>query len=112
MRILRSALQTEFQLSVLNVGSEACVGQEFPDLGCALLRFSLEPIPPGQVLQSATLQLYQRFPSGVASNGIGLHQVTGPAWEEATATWNNQPKHSPAYVTNERRAGHRRLVHL
>ena len=83
----------------LKVGSEACVGQEFPDLGRGLLYFALDPIPAGQVIQSASLQLYQRFSTGAAGNVIGLHRVTSPGWEEATATWNNQPGHSASYAT-------------
>jgi len=89
----------------LEVGSEECPGQEFPDRGRALLRFDLSAIPPGQVIQSASLQLYLRYvqsgSGSAATNRIGLHRVAA-SWTETGVTWNNQPGHSAtAYATTD-----------
>ena len=79
----------------LEVGSEECPGQEFPDRGRALIRFDLSAIPAGQVIQSASLQLYLRYAysGGASTNTINVHRVSA-SWTETGVTWNNQPGHA------------------
>jgi hypothetical protein len=89
----------------LEVGSEECPGQEFPDRGRALIRFDLSAIPAGQVIQSASLQLYLRYAysgsGSAATNRIGLYRVAD-SWTETGVTWNNQPGHTAAaYATTD-----------
>lgn len=50
----------------------------------SLLKFDLDFIPAGSVIDSATLQLYQVWRSGEST--VRVHRVTAP-WSEATATW-------------------------
>ncbi|MEJ5200507.1 MAG: DNRLRE domain-containing protein, partial [Anaerolineae bacterium] len=89
----------------LRVGSSECPGQGFPDRGRALLRFDLSALPAGQVIQSASLQLYLNYAytgsGGATINTIGLHRVTAN-WTETGSTWNSQPGHSStAYDTTD-----------
>jgi hypothetical protein len=83
--------------TLLKVGSNECPGQEFPSRGRALLRFDLSAIPPGQVIQTASLQLYLRSvytgSGAAATNTIGVHRVAN-SWTEAGVAWNNQPGHA------------------
>jgi len=51
-----------------------------------LIRFGLEEIPSGSVVEQATLSLYQH--SGSGDRTVGVHRVTA-AWGETTVTWNN-----------------------
>ena len=62
------------------------------------LKFSLSQIPPGSLINSASLLMYC---FGDASNGTGrakLYRVTAD-WAEGTITWNNQPAHDSSVIT-------------
>lgn len=87
--------------TTLVVGSNECPGQEFPNVGRALLRFDLSAIPSGRVIQSAELSLYVRYLTTWESMMISMHRVTS-SWTESGVsgvTWNSQPGHSSAYWT-------------
>lgn len=51
-----------------------------------LIRFGLEDIPAGSVVEEAALSLYQH--SGSGDRTVGVHRITA-AWGETTVTWNN-----------------------
>lgn len=54
----------------------------------SLLRFDTSGIDPASTITSVTLRVYSTV--GLASGGAQVHAV-GDAWDEATATWLNQP---------------------
>ncbi|MBM3134093.1 MAG: DNRLRE domain-containing protein [Chloroflexi bacterium] len=111
-----SALQAEAKPAystqvTLNAVADTEVGQEGPDsnfgtsttmrvgacLHCyipacwrILLRFDLADLPPGAIINSATLRLYQESSWGLGSVDLSIRRVIA-AWEELSATWNNRP---------------------
>lgn len=69
---------------------------DFPCFSKSYLQFDLSPVPAGQVIVSATLQIYQFGSSGTTGCGtpkpswIQLFAVSDP-WNASTLTWNNAP---------------------
>jgi hypothetical protein len=51
------------------------------------LRFDLSALPPGAVIQSAELDLFQT----AGSDNLVLVNMTASAWDASTTTWNNRP---------------------
>jgi len=85
--------------NLLVVGSDDCPGVEFPHLGRAMLRFNLSSIPPGQIIESATLSLYSRYMTSDPPSSnliITAHLVRYP-WGETTITWHDTPDYTTAY---------------
>jgi len=83
----------------LIVGTNACGGEEFPHRGRALLKFSLSSIPAGQVIESASLQLYIRDIDGsipYSSMMTSMHLLLG-SWTETGVTYSNTPNYTSAY---------------
>lgn len=76
----------------LFVGSEI-QPTHFPCFNKSYLRFSLNSLPPGKVIISATLTLHHWGGADTASgtwSHVWLSQVTDP-WQEMTIHWNNAP---------------------
>lgn len=53
-----------------------------------LVQFNLSSIPPGAIINSATLELYAT--AGGTNRIYDLHRLLG-SWTESTVTWNNAP---------------------
>lgn len=77
----------------LFVGSEV-QPTHFPCYNKSYLRFSLDSIPPGKVIISATLTIYlwgnAGAPGQAQPSWVSLFTITDP-WEEMTIHWNNAP---------------------
>ncbi len=82
----------------LGVGCGWCGNQEDgPGTMISLIRFNLpELLPPGQVIDTATLRLRQASGSESASIAV-LRALSG--WNEATVTWDTRPAASTEYVS-------------
>jgi hypothetical protein len=76
----------------LFVGTETAP-THFPCFNKSYLRFSLDAIPPGKVIISATLTLHHwgnADPSQAQPSWVHLFTISDP-WEEMTIHWNNAP---------------------
>lgn len=77
----------------LFVGTEVAP-THFPCFSKSYLRFSLDAIPPGKAVISATLTLYHwgnaGAPGQAQSSWVHLFTINDP-WEEMTIHWNNAP---------------------
>ncbi len=77
----------------LFVGTETAP-THFPCFNKSYLRFSLDAIPPGKVIISATLTLHHWGNAGTPGQAkpswVHLFTITDP-WEEVTTHWNNAP---------------------
>jgi hypothetical protein len=76
----------------LFVGTETAP-THFPCFNKSYLRFSLDAIPPGKVIISATLTLHHwgnANPSQAQPSWVHLFTISDP-WEEMTIHWNNAP---------------------
>ncbi len=56
-----------------------------------LLGFDLSPLPPGAIILSAQLQLYQVGASGAVRFDVIPDAIMQGPWSEATVNWNNRP---------------------
>ncbi len=54
-----------------------------------LVKFDLSAIPPGSLVTSASLRLFEHAAGGVGSRTLSLRRVQA-AWDEAGATWNER----------------------
>jgi hypothetical protein len=76
----------------LFIGTETAP-THFPCFNKSYLRFSLDAIPPGKVIISATLTLHHwgnADPSQAQPSWVHLFTISDP-WEEMTIHWNNAP---------------------
>ncbi len=64
-----------------------------------LIEFDLSPIPPGAVINSATLEVMEYQNCSFNMNAIEVHANLA-AWVESTVTWNNAPAYGPSLGTN------------
>jgi hypothetical protein len=96
-------------------GNDACVTDIAPDSNYGawtdftinfgggnnhgLIEFDISGLPPGAVVTSATLEVYENSNCSTNQNAIEVHLNSG-AWSEATVTWNNAPAYGPSVVTN------------
>lgn len=69
-----------------------------------LVRFGLPGLPPGCVVQTATLRLYS--PSATSGRTLEALQLAA-AWSENGVTWSNQPATTGAAATTTSGAGYR-----
>ncbi len=76
----------------VNIQNQVNLG-DWPCFSKLYITFPLNPIPPGKIIRSAMLTLYQ-FGNSDPSNAYGsMIQVLTVAddWDESTLTWNNAP---------------------
>ncbi|MBF8961754.1 T9SS type A sorting domain-containing protein [Pontibacter sp. FD36] len=94
-----SIANTNYHNQARNLAS-AWTSNGFPTYWRTLFRFNLNSIPPGAVIQNATLYLYSD-PTATGSSGTTNNQLSGSNavyfekvnsnWGETSVTWNNQP---------------------
>jgi len=67
------------------------------------LKFDLSPLPPGAVIQSATLRLYcyEAFNLVSGVTDLEARRISDDSWTETTLTWNNQPPYGAVEDTIE-----------
>ena len=73
-----------------------------PNWGCdMLIKFDLSSIPPGTLINSATLKIYyyKYAFNSPAGNDLTLHRVTSD-WDEDTACGNNKPSYTPEVTSS------------
>lgn len=57
-----------------------------------LIQFDLSSIPTGASISSTDLSLYCNNVEAASGKSLSAHKIT-TAWDESTATWNNQPSY-------------------
>jgi hypothetical protein len=55
-----------------------------------LIEWDLSALPPGAIIQRATLDLYNLFSFGNPVGAVNILRITEP-WDEYQVNWNNQP---------------------
>jgi hypothetical protein len=76
-----------------NYGSDTGLGiaiHSMSQAGYTFLKFTM-PTLTGEVIQSATLYLYQYNGAGYGEGPTALDLLSNNSWSETTATWNNHP---------------------
>ena len=70
------------------------------------LQFDLTGVGPESGITSAKVRLFGRkLDTLVPSMTVGLHGVTGPAWDESTLTWNTKPAFGASPLATRNIAG-------
>jgi len=64
-----------------------------------MIQFDLSSIPAGATINGATMSVYNYAFDGTP-NGTIVYYIITASWDEATATWNNQPSYSSAVETS------------
>jgi hypothetical protein len=87
-----------------NFGNNSNLTTNYSGVDHGLIEFDLSPIPPGAVINSATLEVLEYTNCHINENAIEVHANLA-AWVESTVTWNNAPAYGPSLGTNTGEAG-------